>query len=300
MKKSKLNEFLKHVIECENYGNITKDEAVKLLQSLYTDVLKELRKKPYILNKKMYKDIMSEIEFLLKNYKTDLKGIYENSFENITTYQSSWLKDFLKDTGKNIIIPVSILSSVKFSPIANVTDYLNIIENEVYKIQESIDTSLKLAYITKEDMSQVADRFEKRESKFEASVIKDTKTVNTAAFNTTSYLIYKSNDIDVVYCSVLDSGTCFDCGLDNGKIFKVSEAPILPKHYGCRCTLVPKDVVGEDDMPESYVDWINELSDEERYEVLGKARYELYNAGFPVKHFVDDDGKTIPVKELKQ
>lgn len=298
--KSLLNDFIKHTIDCERYGNITKDDAVKLLQELYVDIVKKLKSSPYIINKKTYTRILSEIEVLLNEYKDNLKKLYEDSFENISSYQSMWMSDFMKELGKDIIIPTTILSSIKFSPVANTTDYQNIINNGILRIRETIETSLRTAYLTKEDMNEVSRRFEGREGKFTSSLEKDSAAINTTAFSTVNYLIYKANKQKVVYCAVLDSGTCFDCGLDNGKVFEIDKAPLLGKHYGCRCSLVPVEVLSDEEMPESYIDWIDNLSDKEQYDILGKTRYALYKSGMPIKHFVNDKGKLIPLKDIRK
>ena len=297
-KNQKLNDFIKHTIDCESYGNVTKNEILKLLQSLYADILKRIQSTPYILSKKRYADILSEIEELLKEYKIKSYGIYESSFEDISDYQSNWLKDFMSELGKDVIIPATILSSVKFSPVVNTTGYKSIVEKEVLNIKENVSSALKVAYLTKEDTEQVAQRLEKRMSKTEKDVSTDSKTINTAAFSTVNYLIYKANKQKVVYSSILDTNTCFDCGMNNGKVFEIKNAPILPIHYNCRCCYIPYEVVEDEETPGSYLDWIETLSDEEQYEILGKTRYQLYKAGIPISHFVDDD-KLLPVKDLK-
>lgn len=299
-KNQKLNDFIKHTIDCESYGNITKNEILKLLQSLYSEILKKIRSTPYILSKKTYTDILVEIEDLLKDYKANCNRIYETSFEDISEYQSNWLKDFMKELGKDIVIPATILSSIKFSPVANTTGYKDIVEREVFNIRENVNNALKVAYLTKEDTEQVAQRIEKREVKTERDVTSDSKTINTAAFSTVSYLIYKANKQKVVYSSILDTSTCFDCGVNNGKVFEINNAPMLPIHYNCRCYYIPYEVTEDLEVPESYLEWIETLSDEEQYEILGKTRYQLYKAGFPIKHFVDDQDKLLPVKEVKK
>lgn len=299
-KNQKLNEFIKHTIDCENYGNITKDSAIKLLQKLYANISEKLRKNPYILNKKAYLNLLSEIESLLNEYKSNCIDIYETSFEDISMYQSTWLSDFMKELGKNIIIPTSILASIKFSPIASSTGYKDIVDREVYKIKENVENSIKIAYLTKEDMNAVSDRFENRLPKYEKDITTDSKTINTAAFSTVNFLIYKANKQKVVYSAVLDTGTCFDCGLNNGKVFNIQEAPLLPIHYNCRCVYIPYEVTEDGEVPEDYLDWIETLSDEDQLEILGKNRYELYKSGFPINHFIGEDGKIIPIKELKK
>lgn len=297
-KTSKLNEFIQHTIDSESYGNITKDEAVRLLQTLYKEISDKLRKSTYVFSKSAYEKLLKEIEGLINEYKSKTIKLYEETISDISSYQSRWLSDFLSETVKDLIIPASLLSSVKFSPIANVTDYKGLVENEAYKIRQNVESSLRTAYITKEEMNNVADRFEKREPVIEKEVAANTKMINTASFSAVNYLIYKTNHIKVVYCAILDSRTCIECGELNGNEYNYKEQPMLPMHWGCRCSLVPKDSLGEEEMPQSFSDWFESLTEEEKIEAVGKSRYEMYKAGIPVTSFVDSQNKLIPVREL--
>lgn len=50
----------------------------------------------------------------------------------------------------------------------------------------------------------------------------------------------EENDIEwVLYSATLDSKTCNDCGMYDGKVYKVDSKPVeLPKHVKCRCTYI--------------------------------------------------------------
>lgn len=298
-KKSKLNEFIQHTIDCESYGNVTKDEAIRLLKALYEEISKKIRKTSYIFTKKTYTKLLEEIEELLKEYKADMTSLYESSIKDISSYQAEWLQDFMKELDVNLIIPAAIVSTIKFSPIAKTTDYKGLIDNNVYKIRQNVDSSLRTAYLTKEELNDVADRFDKREKVIEQNVEKDTKAIATTAFSLTSYLMYKANKRKVVYCAILDSKTCIECGMLNGKEYEISKAPELPQHFGCRCNLIPIEALEEEDMPEDFETWFESLSEEEKIEAVGPSRYKFYQMGVPVTRFVDNQNKLIPVKELK-
>lgn len=299
-KKSKLNEFIQHTIDSESYGNITKDEAVRLLQRLYEEISKKIRKATYVFSKGNYEKLLKEIENLINEYKSESINLYESMISDISSYQSLWLKDFLSETVKDLVIPASLLSSIKFSPIANVTDYKGLVENEAYKVKQNVEASLRTAYITKEELNNVADRFEKRESAIEKEVAANTKMINTASFSAVNYLIYKANKLKVVYCAILDSKTCIECGELNGVEFEYKNLPLLPQHWNCRCVLIPKESLGEEEMPESFSEWFETLSEEEKIEVIGKSRYKMYLNGVPITSFVDSQNKLIPVRELEK
>lgn len=244
--------------------------------------------------------MLEEIEELLKEYKADMSSLYESSIKDISSYQAEWLQDFMKELDVNLIIPAAIVSTIKFSPIAKTTDYKGLIDNNVYKIRQNVDSSLRTAYLTKEELNDVADRFDKREKVIEQNVEKDAKTIATTAFSLTSYLMYKANKRKVVYCAILDSKTCIECGMLNGKEYEISKAPELPQHFGCRCNLIPIEALEEEDMPEDFETWFESLSEEEKIEAVGPSRYKLYQMGMPVTRFVDNQNKLIPVKEMNR
>lgn len=110
--------------------------------------------------------------------------------------------------------------------------------------------------------------------------------------------MYKANKRKVVYCAILDSKTCIECGMLNGKEYEISKAPELPQHFGCRCNLIPIEALEEEDMPEDFETWFESLSEEEKIEAVGPSRYKLYQMGVPVTRFVDNQNKLIPVKEI--
>jgi hypothetical protein len=88
------------------------------------------------------------------------------------------------------------------------------------------------------------------------------------------------------------------CANNNGVIFDIDKAPVLPIHRNCRCSLIP---FGSDeepvDMP-SFEDWIKDLPDEEKKKVLGKTRFNLYKQGISAKSFVKNN-LIVKLSDLK-
>ena len=299
-KKSKLNEFIQHTIDCESYGNNTVEVVTELLQSLFEQISKILKTTPYVFSKGVYNQLLKDIEAILEEYRTNVTSVYEIDIKDIASYQSDWMKEFLSDLGKSAIIPAYILFTLKFNPVANASNYKDLIDNSVYKIRQSVESSLRTAYITQEEMSNVTARFENRKPQFEKNIIADTKVVSATTFSAVNYLMYKANKVNTVYCAILDSKTCIPCAELNGKEFEYKDQPILPQHHGCRCALIPTNALSDEEMPESFEQWFESLSEEEKIEAVGPERYKLYQAGVPVTKFVDNQNKQIPVKELKR
>lgn len=232
-KKSKLNEFIQHAIDCESYGNNTAETVTELLQYLFEQIIKILKTSPYVFSKGVYNQLLKDIEAVLEEYRKNVTSVYELDIKDIASYQSNWMKDFLSDLGKAAIIPASILSTLKFNPVANASNYKDLVDNSVYKIRQSVESSLRTAYITQEEMTNVTARFEHRKPQFEKNIIADTKVVTATAFSAVNYLMYRTNRTKVVYCAILDSKTCIPCAELNGKEYDYKDQPILPSHWNC-------------------------------------------------------------------
>ena len=295
-KQKKFNEFVQHMIDCQSLGNTNKAKALQQLQDLYEEISKLLTKTSYIYTKKTYKSLLEQVEVLIGRYKRKSYRLMESSIQESVNYQTEWNKDFFKSIGKTIVIPTTILAGVKFSPVAQTVGYNELVDNTVYKIRQSINNSMKVAYLTKENLNSVTERFNKRITSVEKEVESNIKNVETNTISTVDYLVYKANDIKSVYCSILDVGTCLECGMLNGKVYTPDTAPLLPQHFNCRCFLVPQDIVEE--MPESYGNWFDSLDEEDKLAAVGPSRYRLYQAGVPVTKFTDNQNKTIPVKDI--
>lgn len=85
----------------------------------------------------------------------------------------------------------------------------------------------------------------------------------------------KHNIKKVMYCATLDLKTCSVCGALDGKVYDNDNAPNLPKHVICRCTLIslvnenwrPKQRIDNETKQridwQSYEEWYKSQSDNE-------------------------------------
>jgi hypothetical protein len=133
---------------------------------------------------------------------------------------------------------------------------------------------------------------------------------------------------DTVWVSTLDASTCLECADLDGTINPDDTAPL---HYNCRCLVSPvidgglngsrpsvpvtedmldglspdertaavRELVGQVPASTSYSEWFSEQSEEFQRDVLGSARFEMYQSGeFTLSDFVDFDGSTLTLAEL--
>lgn len=273
-KKSNVSKWIEHCIKRELYGNGTKERVIELLENIYDRILKELEKSSFISTKTEYRKILSHIDEMLSEYSGDYRDILSEQIIEISKFESKWVQDFMKELGKDFIIPASLLTSLKFSPVATSSNYEQLVESSVSRIKTNVDNVLRTAYLTKENLSESTSRLSSKLSKEIKNVNSDVEVFNTTAFSMTDYLMFRTNKEQVRYSAILDSSTCIACGDMDGKIFEIKNAPILPIHYNCRCYLQPIELDNEG--IENYKDWFEQQDEQTKRDILGKTRYELY------------------------
>lgn len=295
--KERIRKWIKHSVDAEIYGNTTRADVKKLVSSVYETIKKELNKTRFIYTKTQYQKLLKLIEEVLSEYRIDYTNILERQIGEISEYESNWVKDFMAELGKDIIVPATIISSIKFSPIAIQSNYKDLVNSSVNKIRSEFDTSLKTAYITKTPVSNIVDRIPRKLDITLQNVDKDVEAFNSTAFSLTDYLMFKHNGEDIIWCSILDSRTCNECAYKHGQTYKLSEIEPPPLHYKCRCDLIPKSA-GKLEYA-NYSEWFEELDNSEKKEVLGPGRYQLYEQGLGIDKFLND-GNFISIKSLKE
>lgn len=293
-----LIEWLEHCIATEASGNDVVKQCASALEELIEKLNKLLTKETYITTKALYRSLISQAEELLAEYLDILNDYRKSNIEDVVNKESKWLQKFGKKINKNYKIPATIASTVLFFPITNKKDYTAFTDSELSKIKDYFDSALRLAYVTKQDTKETKERFSKKTENLENNFETDDRTINTAASRAVAYAVLKANNQKVVYSSILDTHTCLSCASYSGKIFDITNAPDLPLHENCRCSLIPIEAVGDSTIS-NFSDFLEELNDEDKKAVLGKSRYQLYEKGVKVTSFVNN-GEVKSVKQLKE
>jgi len=293
---NRLDAFIKHAISSERYGNNTKEKVLRRLHLLYNEIETIIKNTTFISTKTNYERVLKEIKACINEYQESTTDILLEAQSFITSTESEWLKTTLSDLGK-IVIPATLLASVRFSPVSNAVNTEEMVRQSAYKINTQMDIALRSVYITQNDPAQIISTINNSKRIMEKQIENEVITHNDTVFRVTDYLMYRANKTKVTYCSILDDRTCIECGEFNGKTFDSDKAPVLPLHNRCRCILVPSAFIDNESVT-SYSDWIESLNEKEKLNALGKTRYQLYKSGIPVTSFVND-GSLISVKELK-
>lgn len=69
--------------------------------------------------------------------------------------------------------------------------------------------------------------------------------------------------------------------------------------HNCRCSVMPINSEIKDSIPETYEEWFEKQPKSEKYKILGKTRFQLYENGMKIKNFVNNGRKT-PLKDLNK
>lgn len=119
--------------------------------------------------------------------------------------------------------------------------------------------------------------------------------------------------------ATLDSRTTLFCMSIDQTVIPL-DGPKPPYHWRCRTTIIPvlkdefareipgstRPSTGPDGVEQvssktSYGEWLARQSASFQSDVLGPARYELFSKGeLPIDRFVDNDGRTLTLKELRE
>ena len=219
-----------------------------------------------------------------------------------------------------------IKTAALFKPIGDsltYQSYLNGIQEGLYN---TWDTAVRTGYLTGQTTQQIVRKVLGKAGKvgeltepgtmqkLRNSVWANTRTALQSFANETQRQVYSRNEqyfgsgrYNYQYLATLDNRTCIVCASEDGKLYrKLSDAPALPQHRNCRCLLIPYfDIEGETrSSPQGYIsskitfeDWLKEQDAATQKDVLGVARYKLFNEGTSMNQFVDN-GKVLNLKQL--
>ena len=192
--------------------------------------------------------------------------------------------------------------------------------------------AIRLGYITGETNDQIVKRIIGTKTLNYADGLMDISRrhvetmVRTATNHTASVArdqFYKANDglvKGVMWVSTLDSRTSSVCQALDGQVFPVDSGKRPPAHLGCRSSTTPVLKSWRElgiDLPEfapstrasmdgqvpedlTYQKWLEQQSASRQDEILGKTRAKLFRAGETVDRFVDKNGRTLTLDQLRK
>ena len=288
----KLKKTLKHYIDLEGYANTVDSEILELYEELGEDCEQILASQKSIATKDAYNLIMKAIKEGVNLFGEKLEDKLNAEAEKVKNKET----DFLKALYPSLVIGDIATSKVLFAPIDNRDTVKQFVERTKKNIIRTYDNAARSGYLFGQSTQDVKTMTESNLKQVERGMENGIHSAVTSYAKTTDRIVFLKNEKEVVWCSVLDGFECIVCGSLHGTRYKsVSEAPGL-QHFGCRCVLMPSDEVTEP-MP-TYEEYLEDLSDEEQREILGKSRYEMWkNDGISLRKFINN-GRKLRLDEI--
>lgn len=188
---------------------------------------------------------------------------------------------------------------------------------------DRVMTQINLGLTRGESTRQLSSRVRQqlRTTKQEAEAVART-AVNHVSAQAREMTHEENSDLikEVRWVSTLDDRTSLVCAGLDGRTFPVNEGPRPPAHFNCRSTTVPvvkslkelgfdakalpastrASMNGEVPDTETYGKWLKRQDESVQREVLGKARFELFQKGTPIDRFTDDKFNVLSLDQLRR
>ena len=289
----KLKKTLRHYIDLDFYANTVDEEILELYEELGEDCDLVLAAQKAVSTKDAYNLAYKSIKEYVDLFGEKLETKLNNEADNVKNKEIDFLTSLY---GTVLSIGVIATSRVLFAPIDNRDTVKQFVERTKKNILRSYDNALRSGYIFGKSTPEIKESITKNLNQVEKGMESGIKTAVPSFAKNTDRIVFLQNKKEVTWCSILDGSTCINCGLLNGtKYPSVSMAPGI-QHNGCRCILIPSEEVTEE-LP-TYEEYIEDLSEKEQLEILGKNRYDMWkNDGISLNKFVNN-GRKLRLDEI--
>lgn len=297
-----IDNYISHIISMVEYGNWFAEEINHLAFVAKERINDILEYHEHCHTKKACNETFKEIEEILKLLEIEVSKFVDNELSKVIVEENDWLEE-------NVFGPLNIKPEypkkskelLLLIPIATagiVGQYGKTISDRLKNIYEQ---EVMQSYVTGSSFDELKDDFESRFNTFDRGLEADSETLGSSLSGQYDRVVFTKNDKKIakyMWLSILDTQTCLCCGEMDHKIFdKIEDVPIYPYHNRCRCSLILLTPEIEENIPESYSEWFEHQSDSDKYKILGKTRFRLYENGMKIKSFVNN-GKKTPLKDL--
>lgn len=292
--KDILRKTLRHYIDLEYYANGINDDEMMLLEELGDDCKGIISAQNGITTKDAYALVYRMIKDKVDSFSTGLEERLENEAGNIVSKE----KDFLsKLYGAAITVGAISVSKVLFTPLDGKDTLHSFVERSKKNILRSYDTALRAGYMFGQSSDSINEQATRNLRQPISGISSGIRTAIPSFAKQTDRIVFLQNNLEVMWVATLDGSQCLLCTALNGIVYKDSSlVPTYPAHNNCRCLILPSKSVG-DKIP-TYEEYIESLSDEEQYHVLGKNRYELYKSNqLTLRQFINN-GRVLRLDEL--
>ena len=324
-------------LDMERVAIESRATIVKLLQNLEKELIAKVTDGVTDWSKARIAKQLSEADAIIRQYYDDAAGIARDTTTSVAQVSASATATSLSAAvGGQVAIGVlptaSYLETLAGNTIIQGAVQADWWERQAgdtaFKFQSAVRQGLVGAETTPQIVKRVRDVMDL--SKRNAETLVHTSVQSVA--NTTREKIFADND-DVMsgkeWSSALDRKTCPTCGALDGKRWTTDGKPIKhsmvyqipPKHFRCRCSMVPvlktwKELgINMDELSDStrasmegqvtdktFADWLKRKTETDPTfadRTLGKGRAELWRNGKITMDQMISGGKPLSLSELK-
>lgn len=331
---------VRHAIQLLRYGNKVERDILKLLASVQADLLERIAGRLATIDDRGFDTgpvTTKRIEALLKEVSAVNDGVYSKTYAQLTTelaafavieatYQAESLERALDmvDLKAKLPSPTVLRKIATERPIQG--SMLKSFVNGMAKgNMDRIERSIRIGMTEGQGVEAIVRRIRTEDmevSKRSARSIVRT-SINHVA-NQAAQEVWRENESVVKgwqFIATLDSRTTIVCASLDGKIFKVGEGPVPPRHPSCRSVTIAvtktfkelgldrneytldqrASIDGQVSGSTDFDKWLTNQSAERQETVLGKKRAELWRNGkLDLNDFVRDGSTVITLDELRK
>jgi len=325
-------------LDMERVAIQSRATIVKLLENLEKELIAKVADGVTDWSKARIDKQLKEASAVIKQYYDEAAGIARDTTTNVAQVSASATTDSLLMAVGNQVAMAAIPTASYLETLAGNTIIQGAVQSAWWS-RQSEDTAFKFQSAVRQGLvgAETTPQIVKRVrgvldiSKRNAETLVHTSVQSVA--NTTREKIFEDNN-DVMsgkeWSSALDRRTCPTCGALDGKRWTIDGKPINhsmvyqipPKHFRCRCSMVPvlktwKELgINMDELPDgtrasmegqvndkTFADWLKrktEIDPTFADSTLGKGRAELWKSGKITMDQMISGGKPLSLAELKK
>lgn len=289
----KLKKFLRHYIDLDFYANTVDKELMELFEELELGCDEILSSQQSYGTKNSYNLIHKAVKEGIEDFGDSLEERLNSEADIVKEKELDFLS---KMYGTALAVNAIDTSRILFAPINDKDTVKQFVDRTEKNLLRSYDNAMRAGYLFGQSSQDVKEQAKRNVKQVVRGMENGIKSAIPSFAKTTDRVVFLNNKKEVVWISVLDGNECIVCGSLHGTRYpSVSAAPTQP-HFGCRCFLQPVEDITEP-IP-TYEEYIESLSEEEQYHILGKSRFELWkDYNTPLKRFINN-GKKLRLDEI--
>ena len=306
-KNEVLKKTLLHYINLEYYANGIDDEFQTLLSELEERCAKAISSQTTLNTKLSYTVVMRLIKEEVEKYQKELEERLDEEAERIMNQELDFIDNTYnkpieqgKASGTMLALGGIAVSKLLFAPIAGNETVHQFAEKIGKNILRSYDTSLRAGYLFGQKTEDLNNQISTKMKTVAKGMKNGIRTAIPSFAKTTDRIIFLNNNVEVVWVATLDGRTCINCAGLSGMHFKsITEAPSVPLHWLCRCSLQVASTITEP-IPD-FEEFIESLDEEDQIHVLGRNRFDLWKQyGTSLRQFINNGTVLSPEEALTE